>query len=691
MRHLFFLLLFFFTLHGHAQLSEKNQDKVDSLYPIALDKFNSIEKRCKAYNSCCWATVYQDYNLGLKYSSEYFTFAKGNNLYIHIAKSSHFIGYSQMMLGNFDLANKSYQVGLEVSLKNDNFNQIAQLYGDIGNLRLKIGKTNEALKFHIKSLELAEIHNFKVKKARAKINISQIYERQGDYKQSLKTLQEALLICKKYKLVGFLSSVYESIGDINLSIKEYVLAEKNYKLALNFAKRLQNSNRIIQSLNKLGKVYQEQNNLNLATQYFKKALKVASKKETPALQAQVLSSLAGNELKQKKYSLALIYAIKSINLFEEYRIKESLGEAYLIAAQIYKGVGHRNLSETYYQKCYDIASLNGNSNMLNTVTKSLAVVSEENGNKGMALKYYKQFINYNAQKRDDDNVKEIIKMELKADYRNKMILDSLSKINEISLLRATHSKNEANSLFKVYFAYAGVGILSIILIFVVYFFEEKRKSAIILGKKNRVIAQVLKDKEILLKEVHHRVKNNMQVVSSFLQLKSINTNDELARITLIDSQKQIDSMLLAHQKIYQKGDYERICIVDYCRDIVALLLNPVEAQKDVFIVNGETLFIHIEQAQTLGFIIHELITNSLKHAWSTEQSKHIELNFMNFNEEVQFEYSDNGKGMPSDFSLEKTKSFGTKLIYSMVKRQLLGNVELSYKEGFHIKIKFNAR
>jgi len=691
MKYFLLLQLFISSFYGYAQLSKSNQYKVDSLYLITLNKSNNIKKRCIAYNRICWLTAYQDYNQGLKYSSEYFRLAKTNNLHNRIAISSHFKGHSQMMLGDFDDANKSLLEGLEVSLKNDNFKQIAKLYTDLGNLRLKTGNTNQAIKFYTKSLEIAEKHNFIVQKARAKINISQIHEAQGNYKLSLKVLQEVLSICEKNKLVGFLSSVYGSLGDVNLNIKEYESAEKNYKLALGFAEKLENSNKKIESLAKLGRLKQEQDSLNSATQYFKKSLKIASKKELPALKAEVLSSLSSNKLKQKKYHEALKYVIESINLFEEYSIQENLGEAYLIAAQVYKELGRKNLSKTYFQKCYDIAFLNNNFNMLNTVTQSLAVVFEEKGNKRMALKYYKEFIKYNAQKRDDDDVKEIIKIELNANYRNKAVLDSLSKINEISLLRFEHSRNETSSLYRTYFAYAGIGILSIILVFVVYFFEQKRKSAVILSKKNRVIAQVLKDKEILLKEVHHRVKNNMQVVSSLLKLKSINTNEKLAKIALVDSQKQIDSMLLIHQKMYQNEDYERVCIVDYCQDIVALLLNPIETQKDVFVVNGEALFIHIEQAQTLGFIIHELIANSLKHAWDKNQPKRIELTFKKINNEFQFEYSDNGKGMPSDFNLEKAKSFGTKLIYSLVKRQLLGSIELSYKEGIHIRIKFDAR
>jgi len=130
MKHLLLLLFSIFVLHGYAQLSEKNKRKIDSLYPVALDISNSVERRCKAYKSCCWLSVYQDYNKGVKYSSEYFALANANNLHDHITIGLHFNGYSQMMLGNFELANKSYQKGLQVAIQNNNIKQISKLYAD---------------------------------------------------------------------------------------------------------------------------------------------------------------------------------------------------------------------------------------------------------------------------------------------------------------------------------------------------------------------------------------------------------------------------------------------------------------------------------------------------------------------------------------------------------------------------------
>ncbi len=249
----------------------------------------------------------------------------------------------------------------------------------------------------------------------------------------------------------------------------------------------------------------------------------------------------------------------------------------------------------------------------------------------------------------------------------------------------------AKSQFQSYIAYSGAAVLFLILLLIGYFFVQKRRSATVLAEKNKIVNQALKDKEILLKEVHHRVKNNMQVVSSLLQLKSINTEDAAAKTALLDSKKRIDSMQLVHQKMYQKGNYEQVDIVEYCCDIVVLLLDHIKTAADQFVVRGDEFTIHVEQAQALGFIIHELITNSIKYAWCKNQPKRIAINLTKQDDGIQMEYLDNGKGITGALNLETTKSFGMMMVNSLVTRQLLGKIELKNKGGFYANVKFNAR
>lgn len=691
MKYALLLLIIFFTCRGNAQLSERNQHRIDSLYPVALDENNSAIQRCKAYSRCCWASVHQDYNLGLKYSSEYFSLATDNNLYSHLANAAHFKGYSQMMLGEFEAANRSYLRGLAVALKNDNYKRIAQIYGDLGNLRNAEGQTKDALGYHKKCLEIAKDNDLKVQQARAKINMGEIYEDQGNYKESLQMFQEALSICKANTFGGYLSSIFESIGDINLSIKEYKTAEKNYELALEYAIKFQNVNREIQSLQKLGKLNQELNATHVATVYYEKALVLASKKDVPILEVKLLSDLANNSLKQEQYSKAIKYITASIALYQKHDIKEGLDEAFLIAAEIYAALNQKKRSKSFYEKSYALAEESNNITSLTSTSKALAAIFETNGNQAQSIKFYKEYINYSNQKRNEDDVKEIIRMELSTNYRNKRREDSLVKVNEIHLLEVEHGRKEAKTELQSYMAYSGMGVLALILCFVGYFFIQKRRSALILGEKNEIISQALSDKEILLKEVHHRVKNNMQIVSSILHLKSVNTPDALAKSALLDSKKRIDAMQLAHQKMYQKGNYEQIDIDEYSRDIMALLLAPIETEHDTFKVHGESLFIHVEQAQTLGFIIHELIANSIKYAWTEGQVKSIEISIKQMSNTIHFDYHDNGIGVPNDFDFKNAKSFGMKMIHALAVRQLLGKIDIQNQTGFKAMIRFDGR
>jgi two-component sensor histidine kinase len=217
-----------------------------------------------------------------------------------------------------------------------------------------------------------------------------------------------------------------------------------------------------------------------------------------------------------------------------------------------------------------------------------------------------------------------------------------------------------------------------------------QKRARLLRHKNTVIKGALNDKEILLKEVHHRVKNNMQVVSSLLFLKSKSTESQAAKDVLVDSQKRIDSMLLAHQKMYRNNNFEEIEIVDYVNDIFRMLLESIRREHDSFsIVSDGKIFLQVEKAQALGFVIHELVTNSIKYAWPNQETtaKLIELEFMVSKESIGFTYLDNGVGIPDKIDITKINSFGLKMINSLVTKQLLGTIEIDGNRGLRVEIK----
>ncbi|WP_225036909.1 tetratricopeptide repeat protein [Winogradskyella sp. SM1960] len=691
MKFAFLLIALFFSLKSLGQVQPQKQRAIDSAYQIAANPKNPTKVRLKAYSFCCWKTIYLDFNQGLKHSSEYLELAKTSTYHNLRSQAHHFLGHSYMMLGEIDKASATYQEGLEHAIQHESKRGISKIYGDLGNLNNSLGNASLALDYHFKSLEYADKHNLNVDYARAKINIGEIYESQGKYKLSIETFEEALDFCTKHKYAGFKSSIYESLGDVNITIKEYQTAEKNYLKAIAYAKRLTNNNRLVNSLNKLGELHQELKNLEKAEINYKEALHIATTNKATILEAKVRANLAHNNLLQNQIKEAKNNITLAITQFENLKIKEDLDKAYIVAAKTYKVLNQKKESFTYYQKAYNIAKTTNHIKTLKLASLGLGRAYENQGDLSKAITYYKKFNSYSNKIRSEEGIRNIIRLEIKDVYQQKSIADSINKVNEIKLLQYDYDQKEERNKLKIYTAISSSIILLLIVLCITYFYNQKKKIAAVLSKKNKTIEDALNDKEILLKEVHHRVKNNMQIVASLLYLKSKNTENKIAKEALIDSKTRIDAMQLAHQKMYQKGNYKQIDIEEYFNNIMQLLLSPIQLENDNFTVQGNNLWADVEQAQALGFILHELITNSIKYAWPKTKTKEVKISILKKDDTIEFDYSDNGIGLPKSIDITTTKSFGLKLIYSIATRQLLGKTTICNSNGFAIKITFNAR
>ena len=201
----------------------------------------------------------------------------------------------------------------------------------------------------------------------------------------------------------------------------------------------------------------------------------------------------------------------------------------------------------------------------------------------------------------------------------------------------------------------------------------------------------LREKEILLKEVHHRVKNNLQIISSLLRLQSDYIQDERALASFKDSQNRIRSMALIHEKLYQSKDLVRIDFAEYLRDLTSNLLHSYAANVREITLNidvGE-IWLTIDTAISCGLIINELVSNSLKHAFpnaSSENKVEIVLRPISDNN-FRLIVSDNGVGFPQDIDFQNTESLGLQLVCTFVE-QLEGTIDLERTQGTTFIITF---
>ncbi|MCL2932755.1 MAG: PAS domain S-box protein [Trichodesmium sp. MAG_R03] len=227
--------------------------------------------------------------------------------------------------------------------------------------------------------------------------------------------------------------------------------------------------------------------------------------------------------------------------------------------------------------------------------------------------------------------------------------------------------------------------------------------------KNRVIQAVIRDiterkrneeqikaslaeKEVLLKEIHHRVKNNLQVISSLLRLQSRYIQDEGVMEMLKESQNRVRSMALVHEHLYQSKDLSRIDFSEYIHNLVSHIFQAYEVKARGVKLNVKiiSVFLNIDTVVPCGLIINELVSNSLKYAFTQESLGNISIDF-NYepNNENKFilQVGDNGIGLPEGLNYENSGSLGLRLVCSLV-RQLKGKIEVVNQVGTVFKITF---
>ncbi len=200
----------------------------------------------------------------------------------------------------------------------------------------------------------------------------------------------------------------------------------------------------------------------------------------------------------------------------------------------------------------------------------------------------------------------------------------------------------------------------------------------------------LEEKEVLLREIHHRVKNNMQIVASLLNLQSQNIEDIKYKNLFIDSQTRIYSMALIHEKLYQSDSLAQINLKEYIDGIVSNLFESYGQKINIKLdINVENILINIDNAVPCGLIINELVTNSFKYAFPDGRPGIIKISVKsNDNNTIQISISDNGIGIPKDLDIRNTKSLGLKLITGFAESQLHGEIILNRDSGTEFQINF---
>ncbi|MBF0505451.1 MAG: PAS domain-containing protein [Nitrospirae bacterium] len=211
-------------------------------------------------------------------------------------------------------------------------------------------------------------------------------------------------------------------------------------------------------------------------------------------------------------------------------------------------------------------------------------------------------------------------------------------------------------------------------------------------KGEQEIEQSLKEKEALLREIHHRVKNNMAVVSSLLYLQSKKMENATVRSLFEESQQRVRSMALVHEKLYQTKDLSSVNFEDYIKSIISEIISlyRIDTGAITMEINVEDIELDLEAAVPCGLIINELLTNALKYAFPDNRSGVLSVHFTKAEDTYTLSIKDNGAGLPEGFDYKETSTLGLRLV-TVLTGQLRGTFQIKSDEGTEAIVTFKTK
>jgi two-component sensor histidine kinase len=279
-----------------------------------------------------------------------------------------------------------------------------------------------------------------------------------------------------------------------------------------------------------------------------------------------------------------------------------------------------------------------------------------------------------------ENIRNILELEEKYKAEEK---EAEIRLQQEQLARQAQEEQLARQRVKLYVTIFG---LLIALVAGIIFFRLSQR----LKKSNLEKGQLLSDKETLIGEIHHRVKNNLQVVSSLLQLqrRGLESDDDKGHEALLESQSRVGAMALIHIKLYQGKEVTSVNMPEYIEDLGETLLDAyrLEEQVEIF-YDVADIDLDVDIAIHLGLIINELVTNSMKYAFPKGREGTIEIALHRENDHLLLVVADNGVGTVAAKKRADSTSFGSDLI-GLLTQKLKGEVEILEGQGYSVGIRF---
>lgn len=560
--------------------------------------------------------------------------------------------------------------------KSENGVEMAQVYRYYGIYYHIISKYDSALRFYQLSADISNENGEDLVYADATNNMGLALSAQGNLGLAQEKLLEALTYYQQEKLTDNEANTYNNIGIVLQKSGDLHGAKSSYKKA----------NTVYQgthydALSNLATVYENENNLDSALSIYDTLAVAFQRANNLRSLFSVYSNMAIVYVKKQNDEKAIYCNKLSASLAKQIDHKAGLAIVYQNLADFYYKTDQTTLSYAYLDSGFVAASDAGNLEVFAKLKNREAELDSKTGKYEKAVRAYKSY----NQLRDSlyQQVQAAVVQELNIKYE---AVSNQQKIAELELQRKSAALSLARSNNQRNIFLLGFTILVILAGFFFFLYQTKKKTSDILSHKNLQISEALADRETLLKEIHHRVKNNLQVISSLLNLQAGSLEDEAAIDAVRQGQHRVKSMALIHQRLYSTDDVRGVDIQDYFESLFIELFNAFGVKHDQveYEVTTSGLKLDIDTVIPLGLIVNELITNSIKYAFSGIGQGKIIFSITRQGDKLYAYVSDNGQGMNEE-SMQKANSFGWKMMRSLA-RKLKAEIHVNNDSGTRVDL-----
>ena len=518
------------------------------------------------------------------------------------------------------------------------------------------------------------------------ITVALSVEDMGDYAEAMTYYAEVLSQLSKGTLSAMVESrLYTSLGSYYFKLKEYDKAVAYMQKAYVFDRKTSDPQGQAVNLGNLALVHKDRGDYQQAEKFSLQAYALSDSMDNKTGLTLEAINLGGLYVDMKNYQGAEHYLRQGVALAEEAEDQINIAYGYLQLGRLYLVQNEVDKAAEWLKQALDQGETTPDKELMMEIYHHKASLDSLQGNYQDAFLSYQSYTTYKDSLLDEEKNRAIATLEIQ--YR------TAQKDNQISLLKTQNELQivKEQEMTQRQLSLVAISVLLLGLLGITFNrYRLKQRAVSIIQEQKQAIEEKNAENELLIREIHHRVKNNLQIILSLLNTQANVLSDPQAVEMITESQNRVRSMALIHEKLYQANNFTQVPVQPYLSEmmhnVARTYRQPVQLYLEV-----EPVEISMSIAVPLGLIVTELLTNAFKYAFDDQAGGALRLSFkkegLNGSSRYHLQVQDNGPGLPPDFVLDHSRSFGLKLVKGLT-HQLNGELRVQSSPGTQFSIQF---